>query len=55
MKYVINFSRKETSTQEYIGSFTKGSKEVKWIEGNHGTCVLSPWVESIAKILVEGD
>ncbi len=45
----------KTSTQEYIGSFTKGSKEVKWIEGNHGTCVLSPWVESIAKILVEGD
>ncbi|CVI64920.1 enterobactin synthase subunit F [Clostridiales bacterium CHKCI001] len=43
------------TTQQYIESIVKGTKSVKWIEGNHGTCVISPWVESIAKIIVEGD
>lgn len=45
---------KKTS-EEYLTDKALGNVEVKYISGNHATCIMPPYVETIANIIMEDE
>lgn len=45
----------KTTTKKYIENMVVGKTKVKEIEGNHGTCVIQPFVSSLAKAIIKSN